>query len=189
VRAAPMIVKRLPDQLTRWSLYFDPVGDTWIANCVPGYFKHVSAIGYSERCRTWVWFDVRYGRTEIVIYPAGEETEREIAARTAGCSVLQMEARPGPLRLVGFRFWCVPAMASLVGIARCGALPDQFWRCCLRNGAQVILDGRRQGVRGDRLRSSMAGNRRHERPEPHAAAGAVAGGKAAAASGGAVRPL
>jgi hypothetical protein len=111
---------------------------SWLDRAVPGHWKHVSAVGYFPDARCWVavdptlrgiWVDVR----------RGEESGNWLDVVAAGGGVLKVGPRRSEARV--FRqFWCVPAVAAMVGSRSGALLPDRFWRDLIAEGAEIVAD-------------------------------------------------
>jgi hypothetical protein len=110
-----------------WMIVFHrTTGKPWIDRLVPGEFKHVSAIGWIEPAKAWLFYDVARLRTWIRVIP--EPQGLDYAAKVmAGNEVLQVT--PGEQgNWFRFGLYCVPAIKHLLGL-RSGALrPTALWR-------------------------------------------------------------
>ena len=133
-------------EITEWFLAFYPTcRSRFWERVTPGRFKHVRAFAWSEGVRVWVFYDVwLFGGTRITLAPAGPIGDEAVGKYVSGAHVLKLtkfpDRKPGLSARLGF--WCVTAMRHLVNLPGGALLPDTLWRDCLRNGAQVIIDGR-----------------------------------------------
>lgn len=124
----------------RWLLIFETkCGWRW-RWIIPGRFKHVFAVGYVADIDTWMVYSVEREGTKIAAFRPGKDFEHWLAGVIPRAGVLKVTACSTPVRMPWFTFWCVPAVRHLLGL-RCGALwPDQLWRYCLANGAEIVVD-------------------------------------------------
>lgn len=123
-----------------WLLIFETKSHWLVEKLCPGRFKHVCVAGYVAAIDTWVVYSVELDGTKIGAFRPGKDFQDWLAIAVARAGVLKVPVgKPG--MQPWFKFWCVPAVKHLVGI-RGGALwPDQLWRYCLANGAEMISDG------------------------------------------------
>lgn len=140
-----MIVQRLPDEITGWFVVFFRVAQFRWANRVPGPFKHVAAVGWSEACRTWVVYDVTLLCTRVYVFPDGPLGWPEIERWLGDAAVLRVTRGDHRLSLrARLGFWCVPAIRHLVR-SRCGALtPTGFYHGLIAEGATIVRHGLEQ---------------------------------------------
>lgn len=134
---------RVAIEPTMWFLVFQDRAQTWWLNVLPfGRFKHVTAYGWVPDQRMWVFYDVSIGNTRIAILPAGTVAAHDEIERLSATGVtLAIKPRGKTRRWLRLGFWCVPAMAHLVGLGGCAVRPDGFFRQCLRHGAEIVTDG------------------------------------------------
>ncbi len=119
---------------TEWYLVFLRARErTWFG----GEFRHVSAV--SEINGIWLLYDVTTYRTRVCAFP-GSAADKLLAAIEHDSEIVLMPARKGPPTWRRPGFWCVPAMAHLVGIKTHALRPDAFFRDCLANGGTRIGD-------------------------------------------------
>lgn len=134
-RRAP-VVGYTPD---RWFVCFtERAAGSWITRHLPiGRFRHVSAIGYVAALGVWIFYDVSLGRTTIALDADSPEME-SMKVATRDMEILSIPALISPARVPRFGFWCVPAIAHLVGIRACALRPDTLHRLLLASGAYVV---------------------------------------------------
>lgn len=145
---------------TAWLLIFHiSTGKPWLDRLIPGFFKHVSAVGWVSDAQVWIAYDVSWRRTSLKLLP-DEEGTRFYALAQRGNGVLKvavnLELRGSAMFRAGF--WCVPAMKHLVG-SRSGALrPDRLWRDLVASGAEVFSnDGIAPHANGSNGRGKAGG--------------------------------
>lgn len=124
-----------------WFIVFHTDCHTWWLNrLVPGQFKHVTAVGFSSRTRTWMFFDPAMERTKLYTAFNDDEGERLLAQWFAGATVVEMHVSPHAKRAWRPGGWCVPQVAHLMGLRSGAVLPGGLLRDCLRNGGRIIHD-------------------------------------------------
>jgi hypothetical protein len=145
---------------TAWLLIFNvSTGLPWLDGLIPGFFKHVSAVGWVSDAQVWIFYDVSWRRTSLKVLP-DKEGSRCYALAQRGNGVLKVavdvERRGAAMFRAGF--WCVPAMKHLIG-SRSGALrPDRLWRDLVASGAEVFSnDGIAAGSNGSNRRGKAGG--------------------------------
>jgi hypothetical protein len=129
-----------------WTLVFAREASTWWAGFIAfGRYKHVRAYAYVPFLHVWVFYDVHFTGTEILVASEGPPARALIASWIAGADLIRINRLPAADRrrppLLGF---CVPAIKRLIGL-RCGALrPDALYRSCLEHGGEQFEadDGR-----------------------------------------------
>ena len=131
---------RVAIEPSMWFLVFqDKARTRWLHWIAAGRFKHVTAYGWVPDQRMWVFYDVSLGNTRIAILPAGTiAAEEEIERLTAGGVTLAMKPRGKVTRWMRIGFWCVPAIAHLVGVGGWSMRPDALFRECLSAGAEIV---------------------------------------------------
>lgn len=141
-----MIVVREPDEIRRWFIVFWPGSvpglNRW-TRAVPGRFKHVSAFGYSDPCKTWVWYDVGLTGTEVRVLPGTKQSELLLGEWTLGCEVLVIAAGRRPNAVARLGMFCTSAVRHLCAVPGGALLPDGFRKDCLRHGAEVVIHAER----------------------------------------------
>ncbi|MBK8009592.1 MAG: hypothetical protein IPK23_15075 [Rhizobiales bacterium] len=124
----------------RWLLIFETKCHWRFGWLIPGRFKHVFAVGYVVAIDTWMVYSVERDNTKIGAWRPGPDFERWLSGVIPRAGVLKIAACRAPMPMPWFSFWCVPAVRHLLGL-RSGALwPDQLWRYCLANGAEIVVD-------------------------------------------------
>lgn len=123
----------------RWILVFNRQARTPLMSLIAmGRYKHVRAMGYVLGLKTWLFYDVTLGSTQIII-AKGAAAETLMSAWLYEADAIEFKAHTPPSRMfMRFGFWCVPAMKHLIGIPSCAWRPDRFWRDCLQHGGIVI---------------------------------------------------
>ncbi len=115
----------------------------WVARLVPGEFKHVSAVGYSSRTRTWIFFDPAISRTRVFTAFDDDEGEEILAKWFSNATVVEMNVSPHAARRGLAGGWCVPAVAHLLGLRSGAVLPSGLLRDCLSNGGRIVTNASR----------------------------------------------
>jgi len=125
-------------QPAKWILAFRRTTDSRLINLLAfGRYKHVTAFGYIREVDHWVFMDWRTIALDIIV-ARGTDATRLINYYTRDADMLGMPARSRQIGGPQFGLWCVPAVKQLLGI-RGGALrPDALWRCCIRQGAEIL---------------------------------------------------
>ena len=106
-----------------------------------GRFKHVSAFGQVPITGDWVFYDFLTARMRVLVVP--DDKSNVFLAHFANMgTILRMPApniederirlKPG--------YWCVPAVAHLLGLSTCALRPDTLFRHCLANGGVIVVD-------------------------------------------------
>lgn len=122
-----------PRQSRRW----------WDLFTRPG-FRHVQACGWDADVKAWVIYSVFTDNTMVDVLPDGEMADAVIGGICAVSSaVLRYEppAEPERGRMLRLGFWCVPAIAHLLGIRSCALVPHQLYRELLARGATRAYEG------------------------------------------------
>lgn len=109
----------------------------WLNRRWVGRFKHVSAYGYLPDSRVWVFYDVMLGRTRVAVLPDGPTAEAAVRDLEAEAVTLVMKPRGDRRHRLRWGFYCVPAMAHLVGLETAAVRPDGLFRACLAAGADL----------------------------------------------------
>lgn len=110
----------------------------WVKWLAWGRYQHVSAFAYYKSARVWVFFDVMICRTRLLI--VSDEKADALIGHYArqGLVVRMMAPIPADDRTkLKIGFWCVPAVAHLLGLKGCALRPDALLRQCLANGGTV----------------------------------------------------
>ena len=65
-----MIVFRTAGEVTDWYVAFHTTSASrLVARLVPGTFKHVTAFGFSDECKAWVFIDTSLACTRVMLLP------------------------------------------------------------------------------------------------------------------------
>jgi hypothetical protein len=131
----------------RWILCFKKSSQSRLVRVLAcGQYKHVRAFGYVEECDAYIFIDVRFGKTDVWT-ARGNGAGALMAYYAEDCDLIGMPVLENSASSFRLGFYCVPAVKHLIGL-RGGALrPDALWRHCLRNGGEVIADGRSPTLR------------------------------------------
>jgi hypothetical protein len=128
----------------RWVLVFQRESKVWWVRLLAcGRYKHVAAYAYLPGFKAWLIYDVNMVRTSIVVVPDGDEALGYLYELTRDADLMAVKREGIAITATPWRigFWCVPAVAHLIGL-RSGALrPDRLWRDCLRAGGQPLDPG------------------------------------------------
>jgi hypothetical protein len=114
-----------------WTLLFSTKrGRWWVRLLACGRYNHVKAIAYLPAMRAWLFYDVKFNGTRLMI--AGEDepgTAASLRDYLDGCDLLAMPPLAVPKRIAPhLGFWCTLAMKHLVGIRTAALRPDRLWR-------------------------------------------------------------
>lgn len=123
-----------------WFVVFCEDTDKWWIKLLSfGKYKHVAAFGYVERAYSWVFYDFHLDRARI--YLVGDHEAADVLAYYDSMGTIVRMARPiGKEAEVNIRsgWWCVPAIAHIIGMKSCALRPDALFRQCLANGGEII---------------------------------------------------
>jgi len=108
----------------------------WLDRIVPGPWKHVLAIGYFPDARCWIAIDPMLCGFQVDVQRR-EEAGNFLDRIVGDGGVLRVEARRGPVRRLP-SFWCVPAIAAMVGSSSGALLPGGLWRDLVAEGAEIV---------------------------------------------------
>lgn len=101
--------------------------------------QHVMAFGYSAHAERWLVYDVTTGQTYIrALTP--EVFTHWVAALPAHRKILLIDAGSAAPPKWRFGFWCVPAVAHLIGVRSRALRPPAFYRDLLRLGATPAFE-------------------------------------------------
>jgi len=131
-----------------WILLFsNKRGRWWVRLLAWGRYHHVKAIAYLPTMRAWLFYDVKFNGTRLML--AREDnpgTRAFLHDYLDGCDPVAMPRLPVPKRVAPHAgFWCTLAMKHLVGI-RTGALrPDRLWRDSVAAGGKPYENGVGEG--------------------------------------------
>src|SRR5215831_7119193 len=128
-----------------WTLLFSRKrGPWWVRLLAWGRYHHVKAIAYLCPLRTWLFYDVKFNGTRLML--AREEdlgTSAFLHNYLDGCDLVAMPRLPVPKRIAPHAgFWCTLAMKHLVGIRAAALRPDRLWRASLAAGGRSYATGR-----------------------------------------------
>lgn len=122
-----------------WILLFSKKrGRWWVRLLACGRYHHVKAIAYLPAMRAWLFYDVKFNGTRLMLAPEDDPGTRVfLHDYLDSCDLVAMPRLPVPKRVAPHAgFWCTLAMKHLVGI-RTGALrPDRLWRDCVAAGGR-----------------------------------------------------
>lgn len=122
-----------------WFVVFTEKPHSWWVDLLAwGRFKHALALGWLPDQYSWLLYEVSIGRTRVALLPDCAGSDELIAGLRKGNVTLAMKpgAEHAPWARLGF--WCVPAMAHLLGIKGQPLRPDALYRACLEQGAEVV---------------------------------------------------
>jgi hypothetical protein len=122
-----------------WILLFcKKRGRWWVRLLACGRYHHVKAIAYLPAMRAWLFYDVKFNGTRLMLAPENDPGTRVfLHDYLDSCDLVAMPWLPIPKRVAPHAgFWCTLAMKHLVGI-RTGALrPDRLWRDSIAAGGK-----------------------------------------------------
>lgn len=124
---------------SQWLVIFETKSHWLVEKFCPGRFKHVCAAGYVEAIDTWLVYSVELDGTKVGAFRPGADFNAWLGIVVANAGVLRVKAGQAGMQ-PWFAFWCVPAVKHLVGIRGGALLPDQLWRYCIANGAEIVAD-------------------------------------------------
>ena len=137
-----------------WILLFSKKrGRWWVRLLACGRYHHVKAIAYLPEMRGWLFYDVKFYGTRLLL--AREEdpgTRAFLHDYLDSCDLVAMPRLPIPKRIAPHAgFWCTLAMKHLVGIRAAALRPDRLWRVSLAAGGKSYASGL-----GERSRDAAA---------------------------------
>lgn len=111
----------------------------WVRWLARGRFKHVSVFGIVKRSATWVFYDFHLDRARVYAIP-DFDADIAIGHFIEGATVVRMARPIGREADVNLRlgWWCVPAVAHILGIRSCALRPDALFRQCLAQGGELV---------------------------------------------------
>lgn len=122
------------------AIYGKGYRDHWWDWLLPLHSQHVLAFGYSVHAERWLVYDVTKGRTWVRAYTP-EVFPDWLAALPDNRRIVKIEpvseSTPPAWR---FGFWCVPAVAHLIGVRSRALRPAAFYRDLLRLGATPAFE-------------------------------------------------
>ncbi len=107
---------------------------------MPGRYKHVMAFAHVAEAGVWILVNVGWDRTELVVIDDADVKEI-LTDLLYGTDIVKVPAGGMPRKLPHFGFWCVPAIAHIVGVKSSALRPDAFLRDCLAHGGEFINGG------------------------------------------------
>jgi hypothetical protein len=127
-----------------WILLFSKKrGRWWVRLLACGRYHHVKAIAYLPAMRAWLFYDVKFNGTRLMLAPEGDPGTRGfLHDYLDGCDLVAMPRLPVPKRVAPHAgFWCTLAMKHLVGIRTCALRPDRLWRDSVAAGGRFCEIG------------------------------------------------
>jgi hypothetical protein len=103
-----------------------------------GRYKHVRAYAYLPATEHWLFYDVHYRRTQILVVPDGDAVIAILAVWQRDADIIRVPRRDDAHLFFRIGFWCVPAMKHLIGLRSSALRPDALWRDCVRAGGQQL---------------------------------------------------
>lgn len=122
---------------TSWCVVFNVEASSWWMRLIPGRFKHVRAYAFIPKTRTWLFYDVHFGGTELMAIPDGPDARAAIWSYIGppGCSyVVSVPRLPRRRRWFPWSNWCTPALRHLLNLPGSALRPSAFYRDCLDHG-------------------------------------------------------
>jgi len=122
-----------------WTLVFcKKPGRWWVRLLACGRYNHVKAIAYLPSLRAWLFYDVKFNGTKILLADEDDpRTEAFLRDYLDNCDTIAMPRLPIPQRSAPqLGFWCTIAMKHLVGIRSRAFRPDRLWRDCIAVGGK-----------------------------------------------------
>lgn len=122
-----------------WILLFSKKrGRWWVRLLACGRYHHVKAIAYLPAIRAWLFYDVKFNGTRLMLaHDDDPGTRAFLHDYLDSCDLLAMPRLPIPKRVAPHAgFWCTLAMKHLVGIRAVALRPDRLWRVGLAAGGK-----------------------------------------------------
>jgi hypothetical protein len=122
-----------------WTLVFcKKPGRWWVRLLACGRYNHVKAIAYLPSLRAWLFYDVKFNGTKILLAPEDDpSTPAFLRGYLDHCDMIAMPHLPVPKRSAPqLGFWCTIAMKHLIGIRSRAFRPDRLWRDCIAAGGK-----------------------------------------------------
>lgn len=122
-----------------WTLVFcKKPGRWWVRLLAWGRYNHVKAIAYLPALRAWLFYDVKFNGTKILLaHEDDARTRAFLQDYLDNCDTVAMPRLPVPKRSAPqLGFWCTIAMKHLVGIRSRAFRPDRLWRDCIAAGGK-----------------------------------------------------
>lgn len=122
-----------------WILLFSKKrGRWWVRLLACGRYHHVKAIAYLPAMHAWLFYDVKFNGTRLVLARENDPGSRAfLHSYLDSCDLVAMPRLPIPKRVAPQAgFWCTIAMKHLVGIRAAALRPDQLWRDSIAAGGK-----------------------------------------------------
>jgi hypothetical protein len=122
-----------------WILLFSRKrGRWWVRLLACGRYHHVKAIAYLPAMRAWLFYDVKFNGTRLMLACEDDpDTRAFLHDYLDSCDLVAMPRLPIPRRAAPQAgFWCTLAMKHLVGIRAAAFRPDRLWRVSLAAGGK-----------------------------------------------------
>jgi hypothetical protein len=150
-----------------WTLVFcKKRGPWWVRLLAWGRYNHVKAVAYLPTMRAWLFYDVKFHGTRLMLAHEDELGIRGfLQAYLDDSDTIAMPRLPVPKRAAPqLGFWCTLAMKHLIGISTSALRPDRLWRDCLAAGGKPHVSiGARRGAFIAAVRARMSMSRRQLR--------------------------
>lgn len=127
-----------------WILLFSKKrGRWWVRLLACGRYNHVKAIAYLPAIRAWLFYDVKFNGTRLMLACEDDPgTPEFLRYYLDSCDLVAMPRLPIPKRVAPHAgFWCTLAMKHLVGIRAAALRPDRLWRISLAAGGKSYESG------------------------------------------------
>lgn len=121
-----------------WFVCFHPnCASRWV-RLIPGRYKHVSCFGQVPSTRAWVFCDpaIDWMRLSVVADEDADDVFKVWTANDAKIVRINLQRKTGRHWRIGF--WCVPAVAHILGVRSRAVRPDGFLRELLRQGGELL---------------------------------------------------
>jgi len=114
-----------------------------------GRYHHVKAIAYLPVMRSWLFYDVKFNGTRLMLAREDDPCTRAfLRDYLDSCDLVAMPRLPVPKRVAPHAgFWCTLAMKHLVGIRAAALRPDRLWRVSLAAGGKSYASDLGEGSR------------------------------------------
>jgi hypothetical protein len=125
-----------------WILLFSRKrGRWWVRLLACGRYHHVKAIAYLPAMRAWVFYDVKFNGTRLMLAHEDDSGTRAfLRDYLDSCDLIAMPRLPIPKRVAPHAgFWCTLAMKHLVGVRAAALRPDRLWRVSLAVGGKSYV--------------------------------------------------
>jgi hypothetical protein len=132
-----------------WILVFSKKrGRWWVRLLACGRYHHVKAIAYLPAMRAWLFYDVKFNGTRLMLSREDDPGSRAfLHDYLESCDLVAMPRLPIPKRFAPQAgFWCTIAMKHLVGIRAVALRPDRLWRDTVAAGGKPYGSGLGEGA-------------------------------------------